>query len=156
MPGAVFKHPIWKQAVDDFLKAGFKEGDVIPKDWFYTAFGLTKPSNGTRAIEYEQTQFQFMSNLDNLKRELLEDHMIDLRNARRVGYRWVPAKEQTRTAFRDGMKAINKELHTASRRIENTDVAKLTADERRQRDEAQVRLARLASMRHSVRRLPGK
>lgn len=154
MPG-VTKFPMWKQAVDDFLRAGFHEGQVIPMDWFYKAFGLTKPKSGTLAIEYEQTKVQFVKNMTNLKLVLLTDHMIDLRNERAIGYRWVPAREQAAVAFVDGMTAIRKELTTTGRRIENTDVSKLTADERRQRNEAAARLASLTRMRSAVRRLPG-
>lgn len=30
----ITKHPIWKQAVDEFLAADFQPEELIPFDWF--------------------------------------------------------------------------------------------------------------------------
>lgn len=139
------QHPLWKNALAEFLKAGFKPGDLIPNKWFWEQFGLEMPGDKTPYDKGAKLQFQFLAAFSAFQKELLNEHMIDLGNVYGKGYRWIPAHEQTREAYTDGVKEIRTGIKRMAKRLERTNTALLTADQRKENSDALAKLAWLES-----------
>lgn len=146
--------PAWKQATKDFLAAGFAEGQVIDHDWFWTAFGLVEPDAATPYALAERARLDHVDAMSNLRRELLVNHQIDLRNVPGRGYEWVPVGKQTRTAFSDGMTEIHRGMRKMAARVVNVDHTRLSPAQAKENAEAQARIGKMAALMSSTRRLP--
>ena len=146
--------PPWKQAVEDFLTSGFKEGDIISHDWFFQAFGLPLPTDDPmRPSELTRRELMFLSQFDPLRRTLLEDHQIDLVSERAVGYRWVVPAEQTETACKDGSKEFRKAMKRMARRLTNVNTSRLSMEQRKENINAISALVRLKEIARQSRRM---
>lgn len=94
------KFPDYLQAVDDFVKAGFKYGEIVDHEWMEAHLQL-HPSMRNYTLEKVRRYTDF-------RKELLENHQIALKTVPGAGYYVVPPEEQTLTALRDNIKAIQK------------------------------------------------
>lgn len=151
---AVLAHPAWKQAIVDYKAAGFKEGDIISFDWLYDHFSLPRPSNLSTIEEFKESQWKFRAEFEAFEKELLVTHLVALDNVKSVGYRIVPTTEQTRWAWREGMKEINKGMRRLGKRITFIDDTRLSPAQLKENNDAQARLASLSVMMNKTRRLP--
>ena len=152
---AVQPYPPWRAAVEAFLSAGFQPGDVIEHEWFWKAFGLKRPPDDTPLGVAQREMWKFLKQFEPFCTALLCEHKILLVNERSVGYRFVPAGEQTQEAYEEGVREVRKAIRKMGLRITHIDLTALTDQQRRQNAEALAKLSMLETMRRKVRRLPG-
>lgn len=150
--GQITLHPRWKQAVDDFLSAGFFPGDLIPHSWLAEHFGMPLLDDAATLTpaQYRDRQFEWLQNIESVKSELLEQHQILLASVYGEGYRWVPSAEQTNLAVghfeREALQAYKK----AGRRLVHVRVDELTDEQRRENMDAIGRLSLLQGMHKAL------
>lgn len=146
----IVQPPFWKLAVDQFIAAGFKAGDVIEHAWFYEALGVPMPKPTTPRAEAEKIDWHYCRGMSRVMKALLEDHQIFLYNVRGKGYQWVPPSEQTAVSLRDWEQELKSATREAGRRFLNVAHEALTDGQRKENSEA---LAKLASFKVMRRRL---
>ena len=58
--------PEWRQAVRDFLAAGFKEGDFVPHSWLEHHFGMGPlvPDAEVKVSDLSARQFAWLRNVE--------------------------------------------------------------------------------------------
>lgn len=141
-------YPAWKQAVADFLAAGFKPGDLIPHAWLAEHFGMPTLAESARltVTEFQDRQFEWLSNVESLKQELLEGHQIYLSSVHGQGWRWVPPHEQTKTAMKKFEREAGKAFRQAGSRLTNLQVDALDDKQRRENVDAIAKLSMLRGM----------
>lgn len=141
-------HPEWKQAVEDFLAAGFKQGDVVPHDWLEQHFGIDKLDDDKPLLpaEYSERQFAWLRNIEAFRSELLETHQIYLSSVHGEGYRIVPPTEQTALAQERFERDAKKSFRKAATVLKHVRLAELTESERKENLDAVARLAMLRGM----------
>lgn len=146
--GVVTLHPRWKQAVEDFLAAGFQPGDVIPHAWLADHFGMPLLNDAATMTpsEYRDRQFLWLAHIEAVKAELLEQHQILLRSVYGEGYRWIPSGEQTGVAVEEFEREARRAYRKAGQRLTHVRVAELTDGQRQENLDAIGRLSMLQGM----------
>lgn len=150
--GTVTLFPPWKQAVLDFMAAGFKPGDLIPHSWLAEHFGMPVLHDAAilSVADYRDRQFEWLANIESLKTELLEGHQIFLSSVHGQGWRWVPAHEQTPVAVERFEREAKRAYRKAGMRLMHVRVAELTDGQRRENVDAIGRLSLLESMHKQI------
>lgn len=151
---SVTVHPAWKQALLDFKVAGFARGDVISHEWLFNAFRIKQPTAATPWEDAKKAQLKFTAAFEKFRNELQIGELVSLQNIPSVGYRIVPPSEQTRWAFRDGMRDVYKDIRKMTTRIVHIDETALTSDQKKENSDATNRVVTLQSMLSRTRRLP--
>jgi hypothetical protein len=128
-----------ENAVSDFLKEEFKDGDLISHDWLRMALDIN-----ARAIK--KNEFILLERMEAFKTALLETHQIALQNVRGKGYRLVPPSEQARYAAEELAHYMKKGFKKADSLLTNTRCDQLSTDERRRHTDTQIRVAALSGM----------
>lgn len=150
----VILYPAWKQAVQDFIEAGFSPGDVIAHGWLAAHFGMPAVGDAEKltVTEYQARQFEWLGNIEALKKTLLEQHQICLVSIPGQGWRWVPPHEQTATAIQQFERDARKTFRTAGQRLKHIRIAELSDDQRAENVNAIAKISALRGMtRKSVR-----
>lgn len=149
-PGETKRIPTWREAVQEFLSAGFAPGDIVPHDWFYEQFGIVKPEKCPNFKASQDAQLAYMTHVEGLKRELLEEYQIAIRAAPGKGYEVVPPQAQTAWA-EDALKSdLYRALKTSKARLVNIQLDELTDDEKKQNLDAQARLSFFRKQAHKA------
>lgn len=145
---AVTLHPAWKQAVQDFLAAGFKPGDIVPHAWLALHFGMPMLDDATMLTpsEYRERQFEWLQHIEAVKSELLEQHQVFLKSVYGQGYRWVSPHEQTSVAVDQFERDARRAYRKAGERLMHVRVAELTDGQRQENLDAIGRLSMLQGM----------
>lgn len=140
--------PEWRQAVKDFLAAGFKEGDIISHAWLERHFEMA-PLDADQPIlqaDWSTRQFAWLRNIEAFRSELLEKHQIFLGNVIGQGYRLVPPREQTSVAQDKFERDARKSYRKAATVLKNVRLNELSDSERKENIDAIARLAMLRGM----------
>lgn len=145
------KPPLWKLAVMKFLAAGFKDGDVVPHEWFWESLGLVMPDDDTPNGEAEKAKLLYVSGIDKIKDALLKDSQIHLRSVAGEGYIILPPDKQAPLGFEDGMELVKKGLRHATKRIANTNVQALNDQQRAEHADYCAKLSKLKHMNRQIR-----
>lgn len=146
------KFPLWKQAIENFLKLNLKPGDVISKNWLMTEFGIPKP---VTAEDLQAASLEFMKAMNAFRETLLEEHLIDLKSVHGQGYQVVPPHQQTRLALTSRLRNVASELNKMHRSIAFVDLSKLNDAERKENADGLAKAAAIKSM-FSRRQLLGR
>lgn len=143
----VSKHPLYKQAVDDFL-ATFQYGDMVSHEWLEERFGMPNVGDAQQltASKFRERQFEWLANVEAFKAVLLKEHQVCLQSVRGRGYRWVPPGEQTDVVTGEFSRGARKLFSKAGSGLRNLRVAELSDDQRRVHADAQAKIAALAGM----------
>lgn len=152
MSDGVKLFPAWRQAVQDFIAAGFKAGDMVSHKWLEQAFGM-KPLDATATLTaqaFQDRQFDWLQSIEAFKAELLQDHQILLSSVRGEGYRYVPPGEQTRLSTDKFEADARRVYRKAADRLKNVRAAELTESQRRENSDAIARLAMLRGMQKTA------
>lgn len=129
--------PEWRQAAKDIAES-FRYGDIISLEWLGEAFHLKQP----RSIgQFKEYQFAFLSSMDALRHELLEQHQLALRNVRGAGYELVDPNNQVDYAWQAAFSRVNRELGKLAQHVTHIRHAELTTDKRREHTDAQTKLS---------------
>lgn len=137
------KLPIWKQAIEDFVAAGFTYGDLIPHEWFHEHFGLETP---VTAQEQKDFQTAMLANFGSLRAHMLEHYSMDLQCVRSTGYLVVRPEEQTLHALADTRKRMRSALAEGIQRATFVRHDLLTEEQRRENTDALAKLANTRAM----------
>lgn len=149
-------YPPWKEALVKFRAAGFKADEIVAHRWFYEALDLDEPKPGMTWERVEKTRLRFLGQFKALQKALLEQDMIDLVNEPGMGYRIMPSDQQAKRAYNDGVKGIKKAVRNMVDRASNTNMALLSADQRREHADMLARMGQLGGMLKGVRALPSR
>lgn len=147
---AVQLFPVWRQAVQDFLK-DFTYGGVVTHAWLEQHFGMPQLGDRQRltAADFSKRQFEWLQNIDAFKDELLREHDVCLQSVRGEGYRWVPPSEQSKVATDAFEKDAKRVFKVAAQRLRHVRVDELNDEQRRENADA---IAKLASLRGMTRK----
>lgn len=149
------QYPAWREAIKSFIGERFAQGDTVSFEWLYEHFLIVRPDGTTPLADAQKAELQFLSQFKAFEDALLTEHQIALSNVRGVGYRIVPAAEQTRWAEESGVSEVKKAIRKLGDRLTNVDLAQLTQDQRRENADALARLAMLSGMvKRTVERAP--
>lgn len=134
----------WLQrAIDMFDRDGFKDGDMLSRDWICHALDIPP----IRSLDdADRVQWLTLSRVEAFKDHLLTRRNIALRTARGQGYIVVPPSEQAEYAAREAMAMVQKGLQKGSKIMQHTRIDALTDDEKRRHTDAEVRLSGLGQM----------
>jgi hypothetical protein len=145
-------HPEWKQAIKDFLEAGFKEGDVITHEWLEAHFGMDALSDDEPLMlaDYQERQFTWLRNIESFRSELLEVHQIFLSSVHGEGYRIVPPYEQTGLAQEKFERDASKAYRKAANTLKNVRLVELTDAQRKENADAIAKLSMLRGMQKGI------
>lgn len=126
-------------AVEQFFAEGFRDGDVVSRDWLKWALDITDQA-------LRENEFLLLERMEAFKSALLLDHKIALQNVKGRGYRVVPPAEQARFAAEEASRHFDKGLRKAERLLSNTRRGALSTDEARRHTDTEVRMAGLRGM----------
>lgn len=140
--------PEWRQAVKDFLAAGFREGDIVPHTWLELHFGMAKLDEDEPLLpaDWSARQFDWLRNVEALRAELLEQHQIFLSSVHGQGYRLVPPREQSAVAQERFEREAKRSYRRAATTLKNVRLSELTEAERKENLDAIARIAMLRGM----------
>lgn len=140
--------PAWRQAVREFLEAGFKAGDMVPHEWLESRFGMLPLAESQKltAEQFRARQFEWLSNVESFKQELLTEHQICLQSVHGKGYRWVPPHEQTDYAVKEFERSARKVFRQTGDRLRNLRHLELTDEQRRKNVDVTAKLSALSGM----------
>ncbi|WP_417585309.1 hypothetical protein [Pelagibacterium sp.] len=141
------KYPLYKQAVQDFL-AEFAYGDMVSHAWLEEHFGMPTigDSKQLTAEQFRERQFEWLSNVEAFKSELLKDHQVCLQSVWGQGYRWVPPHEQTELAVTEFQRSAKKIFGAAGSKLRNLRVLELNNEQRRANMDAVAKFSALQVM----------
>lgn len=144
-------HPVWKQAADDFISAGFADGDIIPREWFEQHFEMGALKSSMKFDAYQARQIAWLENIESLRRALLDEHRIYLENVFGTGYRIVPPGEQTGATKARFEREVKKEFRRAARGLKHVRHEQLTDAQRQENMDAIAKLSQIGGMRKALR-----
>lgn len=144
--------PEWRQAVKDFLAAGFKEGDVVSHSWLEEHFGMKKLDEDRPLLpaDWNARQFEWLRNIEAFRTELLEQHQIFLSSVFGQGYRLVPPREQTAIAQERFERDAKRSYRKAANTLKNVRIGELSESERKENLDAIARIAMLRGFHRSI------
>lgn len=140
--------PEWRQAVQDFLAAGFKEGDIVSHAWLEEHFGMQKLDEDKPLLpaDWSARQFEWLRNIEAFRAELLEEHQVFLSSVYGEGYRLVPPREQTALAQEKFERDAKRSYRKAANTLKHVRFDQLTESERKENLDAIARIAMLRGM----------
>jgi hypothetical protein len=144
--------PEWRQAVEDFLSAGFNQGDLVTHAWLEQRFGMPALADNKPMLpaDWSKRQFAWLRNVEAFRAELLERHQIYLSTVIGQGYRIVPPGEQTSIAQDKYERDARKSYRKTATVLKNVRVTELTESERKENIDAIARLAMLRGMHRTA------
>lgn len=147
-PDEIQLHPVWRQAVKEFLAAGIQPGCILPNQWIESHFGMLplEDDASLTAAQFKDRQFSWLRNLDAFRSELLEKHQICLMSEHGLGYRVVPPGEQTDASMKKFLQDLKRSYRTVAVRTKNVKLDELTADQRKENVDAIAKLSMLRGM----------
>ena len=83
---------------------------------------------------------------------LLVDHQIHLRNVIGVGYRYVPATEQSSAGYHDGLDVVKKGFRHITKVLANVNLQALNDEKRAEHADYCAKLSKAKGMMRSLRR----
>lgn len=140
--------PEWRQAVKDFLAAGFAEGDVVSHAWLEEHFGMAPVAEDAPMLpaDWNKRQFAWLRNIEAFRSELLEQHQVFLDSVIGQGYRLVPPREQTAAAQDKFERESKKSFRRAATTLRHIRVGELSDSQRKENIDAIAKLSMLQGM----------
>lgn len=147
-PDELRLHPVWRQAVKEFLAANIQPGCILPNQWLEAHFGMQplESDSSLTSAQFRDRQFTWLRNLDAFRRELLEQHQICLISEHGQGYLIVPPGEQTAAAMKRFLRELKRSYRTVAVRTKNVKLDELTSDQRKENVDAIAKLSMLQGM----------
>lgn len=118
MPKNPKKYPEYLQAVEDFIAANPKEGELVSHEWLDQHLDLDPMVDGYALRKLKR--------VDGFRKELLVAYKVDLKSVLGKGYYIVPSKDQTRVAMQDQKKAAQRAIAHGLSRVINVRLEALT------------------------------
>lgn len=144
----------WTSLLDE-IQNKFNPGDLIPHEWLKHKFTLEK----LRYEDFEDTddfvqaiqmqQFAYMTLIDSLRWQLLEERSAYLKNIRGDGYTVLPPPEQTKYGYDEFMKAVKSAIKQADLIMNN--VLSVPIEQQAKDNDLRARCSMLKQMLLSVK-----
>jgi hypothetical protein len=154
--GQIDRLPAWRNvenAIIEDRRWGY--GDLISWDDLHALLGIREPGPNESAAKYKAWQLQRLQNVDALRDHMLREHLMYLDTEIGLGLRIVLPAEQTLRVQDKGRKALARALRDMRDGFTHVDTSQLTAEQRKENTDAQVRLAaRVQALRPIDRALP--
>lgn len=117
-------------------------GDLIPYDELYEMLALPRPPTDARADAMDSWRLRILQEISALRQEMLIEHQMMLETELGVGLRILLPCDQTAASEAALRKELMKSLRQHRDRILNVDHSQLTASQRQENVDAQVRMAK--------------
>lgn len=142
--------PAWRNVERAIITdRAYTWGDVIGFDSLYALIDMPKPEPSARADVMEQWRLRVLQEVTALKRQMLSEHNMMLEAEPGVGLRIVMPADQTAASEARFRRELTKALRDHRDRIVNVERGLLTAEQRKENADAQVRLsARATALRN--------
>jgi hypothetical protein len=145
-------YPPWREALKTFLASGFKPGDLVEKEWLFSAFGLPMPAPDTPCEKADAMRLQFLDQMNEFRKALLTEHQIDLTTKPGVGYEVTPPEKQSERAYEDGVSDIRRGMRKMLQRVTNVNYMMLTAEQRKENADTIAKASMLVTAIKTARR----
>ena len=138
----------WKRLMADIVQK-FEPGELISHEYLKRCFLIEEPDfedfeTQTEFIEAVQLlQFEYMSLIEKLREDILEEYKFYMKNVRGDGYSFLLPSEQTEYAKERTMAGIRKEMKRGIMIMMNVSFSSLSADKRRQNADEMAKLGQL-------------
>jgi hypothetical protein len=139
-------YPPWRAALEKFAEAGFEPGEIIPHEWFYEAFEVTKPGPEHSYPQGEKLKMQCMAQMAEFRVALEEEQKVYLKSVMSKGYQWVPPSLQTETGYQQGRREMRNAMKKMASTVLNVDVTKLTMEQRVENSKTLAKIQHMADM----------
>lgn len=134
-----------ENAIYNYFKHGYKDGDLISHEWLKWALDLP-------AAMTAENQIIKMERIAQFKNALLEEHSIYIDSVRGKGYRVVPPNDQAYVASSNAGKEVLKSLKTCEKRLKHTRTELLNIEEAKRHTDTQIRIAGMTAMMNRGKR----
>lgn len=144
----------WFDLVNE-IATKFGEGELIPHEWLFDKFGLKQlrfenfPNQDEFLEAVKSQQFTYMTSVDRLRCELLNEMQICIRNVRGDGYEIVPASDQTQYGYDGFIKDMKKAMRSARAIMNN--VASVDAEQQAKDNDLRAKFAHIEQMIKSIK-----
>ncbi len=133
-------HPIWKQAVQDFLETDPQPDDVVTMQQLEEWFELSRPTIGCTFEQFEKYKLRFLALRTQWQHELLRKHQFQFDEKERGGgWRVLAPDEVARFTRRQSDRELKKVLARQRDRLAHTDLTELTQAQQKDHAETLVR-----------------
>lgn len=140
----------WEDALEAFLAAGFRPGNLIPHEWFYAALGIKQPTKDMPYGEGKRLELCQFPEMISLRKALLTGHEICLRPVIGKGYVWLLPGEQAERCTEDLIKDVRKRLERGMQEVSHVDKNALTLAEKSQQRNLMNHIASMRSSNHGM------
>jgi hypothetical protein len=146
----------WRNASLKLTPEMLAPNAILRKDWLEEAFSLPKleEANGLPPAKVagwlKQRELSYLRNMTCLREYLLEERKVLLRAVPSLGYEVVPPEEQAEYALEHRFSQAQKAVKCMVNEIRNTDLAKLTDEQRASHANSSAKAATLAGMIRQV------
>jgi len=138
--GGTKLHPIWKQAVQDFLATDPSPGDALTRVQLEDWLEMRRPARGTYE-EIRDFELRFLAARDRFADELLRKHQIQFGEKDRDanGWRVLAPGEVAKFTRKQSEHELKKALRRQRERLAHTDLSGLSPEQQRDHAETLVR-----------------
>lgn len=144
----------WISLLDEIINK-FEAGTLIAHDWLRHKFTLEKlhyedfesTEDFVKAIQMQQ--FAYMTLVDTLRWQLLEERNVYLKNIRGDGYTLLPAKEQVKYGYDEFLKTVKTAIKQADLIMNN--VLPVPLEQQAKDNDLRARCSMLKQMLLSVK-----
>lgn len=140
MTDSIKLHPVWRQAVYDFLETMPKPGDLVTRSQLEAWFEMRRPARGT-FDEIRSYELLFLSLRDRWADELLRKNQIQFEAKDRDadGWRVLAPSEVAAFTRRHSDRELKKALRKQRERLAHTDLTELTPQQQIEHAQTLVR-----------------
>lgn len=144
----------WNSLLNEVLDK-FNPGDLISHKWLKHKFALKKlcyeDYEGTEEFVYaiQMQQFAYMTLIDSLRWQLLEEQSVFFKNIRGDGYILLPAKEQVQFGYDEFVKTVKDAVKRADLIMNN--VQPVPAEQQAKDNDLRARCSMLKQMLLSIK-----
>lgn len=149
----VKKHPLWRQAVDDFLATRPQPGAILTEEWMLGALELRRPAIASWQ-EMQRLQLQFLQATQHFFEELRRSHRLQFSERRSGEWRLLHPSEVAKMAMDELRRETQRAARKGIERIKHIDVQQLTDRQRAEADESAARLLQLQQMARRALKYP--
>ena len=147
MPAAL--EPWLQNAIDQFDKGAFKDGDMLSHDWVRWALQIPAASTVSDVTEI---QFMVLQRFDAFRDYMLVTRKVALQSVWGKGYWIVPPGEQARVATEEAWKLIRRGLEIGDKILTHARIVDMDATEAKRHTDVHVKMSGLKAMARRTRR----
>lgn len=147
--------PEWCSLLSEITEV-FNPGELISHEWLKSRFRFERleisdfDSTENFICSLQNLQFAYMSAVDTLRWQLLEEKNVYLKNIRGEGYAFLPAKEQVKYGYDEFLKTVKTAIRQADLIMNN--VLPVPIEQQSKDNDLRARCSMLKEMLMSIRK----